>query len=177
MTVPVDGGTASELVRGSFGYQCARAPSHICVLFERHDAEGSFYLLDAKRGRANKPFGSEKNVIGWSLSPDGQQIAIAGDALQLCRIDNTMKKRLDLGKWQISRQLQSVAWFSNGSGLFVTSFGPSGTALLSVDLAGHVSVLQQGRNWLCCQKTSPDGRLLAFSLTQIEHDVVLLENF
>jgi Tol biopolymer transport system component len=183
MTIPVEGGTPSEVARGNLEYQCALLPSNVCVLSEEKESQVDFYSLDPKRGPAAKPFGSTSKVLGWSLSPDGRQIALIekkdASRLEILSVSNGTVRRIDLGEWSQQKcQLQSVSWFANGRGLYVTAFLPSGTPLLSVGLEGNATILfQQGHDWLCCPKPAPNGRLLAFSVSEIQRDVAMIEKF
>jgi hypothetical protein len=46
-----------------------------------------------------------------------------------------------------------------------------------VGVDGNVRVLyQQGHNWLCCPKPSPDGRQVEFLITEIQRDAAMIEN-
>jgi hypothetical protein len=126
------------------------------------------------------PLASCGPVLDWSLSPDGQRIALIDhkdhERVQLLALGNHTARALDLGKWShVSAQLQFVRWFSNGRGLYVTVFLPSGTTLLSVGLDGNASVLSQGPNWLCRPIPSPNGKLLGYSLTEITRDAAMIE--
>lgn len=97
--------------------------------------------------------------------------------MQLLLLGNHTTRTLELGKWShVSAQLQSARWFPNGGGLYVTAFLPSGTTLLSVGLDGTVSVLSQGHNWLSGPIPAPNGKLLGYSLTEIQRDLALIEN-
>ena len=94
--------------------------------------------------------------------------------IQILSLSGDTVRKLDLGKWN---QLQSVSWSADATELYVTAFQPSMT-LLSASLNGRVKVLfQQGHNWLCCPKTAPNGRLLAFTATEIQRDAAMIENF
>ncbi len=167
------------LANGDYGYECALPPSDFCILSEEKGDTLNFYALDPKRGPAAKPLLSTNNVSDWSLSPDGQQIALVRNdkkgQIQILGLSNGSVRSLDIGKWT---QLQTVGWSPDGRVLYVTSFALSGTTLLSVTLDGRASVLfQQGHNWLCCPKVAPNGRLLAFSVTEIERDAAMIESF
>jgi serine/threonine protein kinase len=182
MTMPLAGGTPAVLARGDYQYQCAR-PSSVCVLSEEKGQHLDFYFFDPGRRPEARPFKSTGELLDWSLSPDGKRIALIeeDDASQLniLALTDGATTQLNLGRWtQLKSQLQSVAWFVDGKGLYVTAFLPSGTTLLSVSLDGKVTILfQQGRNWLCCPAPAPNGRSLGFSATAIQRDVALVENF
>jgi serine/threonine protein kinase len=183
MSVPVEGGTPSVLATGDFGYQCALPPSNSCVLSERKGETLTFYSLDPKRGPADKPFKIAGKVSdsslgpdgSWSLSPDGQSIALIEDSdknqLQVISLTTNTIRRLDVSKWP---HLQSISWHSDGKGLYASSY----TTLLSVGLDGIVTNLfQQPHTWLCCPKASPNGRQLAFLVAETQSDAEMIENF
>ena len=180
MTVPVEGGTPSLLVSGDYGYQCALPPSTACVLSEQKEDTVYFYSLDPKQGPAAKPFNSTSKgtELNWSLSPDGQSIAVVKDddngQVQILSLSKGTVRQLNLEKWTA---LQTISWSTDGNGLYVSAFLPSMT-LLFVGIDGTVVVLYDGgNNWLCCPKAAPNGRLLGFSLTERERDAAMIENF
>ena len=126
MSVPVQGATPLVLASGDYGYRCALPPSTSCALSEVKQDQTRFHLLDPKRGPAAEPFKSASKVSDWSLSPDGQQIALVEDndksQVQILSLSKGTDRRLDLGKWTT---LQSIAWSTDGRGLYVTAFLPS----------------------------------------------------
>jgi eukaryotic-like serine/threonine-protein kinase len=182
MSMPLAGGAPLVLARGDYQYQCAH-PSSVCVLSEEKGEKLDFHFFDSKTGPVTKPFKSTSKAMDWSLSPDGKQIALIEEdnasQLKILDVSDDAVKTLNLGKWtELKSQLQNVSWFADGKGLYVTAFLPSGTALLSVSVGGKVTTLfEQGHNWLCCPVPAPNGRFLAFSVTAIQRDVALLENF
>jgi serine/threonine protein kinase len=181
MKIPLDGGTASVLATGEYEYQCASPPSKVCIASQPKGNQLLFYALDSDHGPGAVPLVSSGPVLDWGLSPDGQQIALIDrkdqERVQLLLLSNHTARTLDLGKWShVSAQLQFVRWFPNGRGLYVTAFLPSGTTLLSVGLDGNVAVLSQGHNWLCCPSPAPNGKILGYSLTEIQRDLALIEN-
>jgi eukaryotic-like serine/threonine-protein kinase len=179
----IDGGTPSVLASGDYNYQCATSPSTSCVLSEEKKDQTKFYLLDPKRGPEAEPFKSARKDIDWSLSPDGKHIALVEHDLlsnnngqvQIFSLSGGTDRRLDLGKWP---HLQTISWSADGKVLYVTSFSTAGNTLLSVGLDGSVIVLfQQGHNLLCCPKAAPNGQLLAFGMTEVQKDAVMIEKF
>ena len=181
MKMPLDGGSPSVLAKGEYEYQCASPPSKTCIASHSKGDQFSFYALDPDHGLGAESLASSAPVWDWSLSPDGQQIALIDrddqERVRVLLLSNHTVRTLDLGKWShVSAQLQYVRWFPNGRGLYVTAFLPSGTTLLSVGLDGHASVLSQGRNWLCCPIPAPNGKVLGYSLTEIQRDLALIEH-
>ena len=188
MSIPVQGGTPAVVATGDYDHQCALPPSNVCILSQKTGTRVDFYSLDPIRGRSAKPFNSTEHVFDWSLSPDGRQIALIEYKetsqsqvpltwLRILPLTKGTARTLELSQWTQS-ELQNIGWSANGKGLYVTAFLPSGTALLSVSLQGEARILfQQGRNWLCCPKSSPNGRLLAFSVMEVQRDVAMIEKF
>lgn len=183
MSVAVGGGPASVIATGDgeYEYQCATAPTNSCILSKKREAATAFYTLDPKRGPAPKPFASVEKVGSWSLSPDAKKIALIKGSeqddkgrIQILDLAEGPIQRLEIDNWT---QLQFVTWSRDASVLYVTAFQPS-MSLLSVNLHAQVSVLfQQGHNWICCPIAAPNGRLLAFAVTEIHRDAAMIENF
>jgi serine/threonine protein kinase len=184
MSRPVEGGSPSVLAEGNYEYQCALPPSRVCIMSEQKKNQRDYYWLDPKLGPTARPFTSTGKVNDWRLSPDGQQIAFSPEddkgRVHILAVNNKKLRRLDLGRWtQSQSMLQSLSWFPNGRGLYVTAFLPSGTTLLSVTLDdGDVRVLlEAGHNWVGEVRAAPNGRVLAFSLTEVRRDVEMIEKF
>ena len=183
MSMPIEGGTPSVLANGEYNYRCALPPFTSCVVSAEKGNQLDFYSLDPKRGPAAEPFKSTSKLRDWSLSPDGQRIALIEEIeesdkspgqVKILSLDKGTARSLDLGKWT---ELQSISWSADAKGLYITAFVPSST-LLFVGLDGDVVVLfQQGHNWLCCPLASPNGRLLAFEAMEIQRDVTMIEGF
>jgi serine/threonine protein kinase len=182
MSMPVEGGTPSVLANGEYEYECALPPSTFCVLSEEKGDTLNFYSLDPKRGPAAKPFKTTSKLgfphSGWSLSPDGQYIALVEDnekgQVQVLNLSKGTVRRLELGKWT---HLQTISWSPDGRTLYVTSLASLGTTLLSVGLDGKAMILFQHHFWLCCPKAAPNHRLLAFLVAETQSDAEMIENF
>ena len=179
VSMPVEGGTPSVLAKGDYGFECTLPPATSCFLSKEEGGSLNFYELDPRHGPAAKPFKTISKIANWSLSPDGQYIALVENnekaEIQLLDLSKGTVQRLDLGKWN---HLQTTSWSADGRTVFATAFSLLGTKLLSVGLDGKVKVLfQQGHNWVCCPKAAPNGRMLAFSVVEIQGDVMMVENF
>lgn len=97
--------------------------------------------------------------------------------MEIISVDKHTVRPLDLGTWNKEHYPQFISWFANGKGLYVTALKLPTTTLLSVGLDGNVTVLREGHNWIFDPRPSPNGRLLAFSETEITMDAAMLENF
>jgi Tol biopolymer transport system component len=182
-SVPIEGGSPTLLARGDFKYQCALPPSRLCVASKQDKAKCDFYWLDPIVGLAGEPFKTTGKVINWSLSPDGKKLALVeledASRVQIASLAKGTSGHVEVGKWtQSESRIQYLSWFPNSQGLYLTAFLPSGTSLLSLTFDGFVTVaFEQGRNWLCCPTVTRDGRRLAFSVSEAQRDIVMIENF
>jgi hypothetical protein len=119
----------------------------------------------------------------WSLSPDGNKIAIAyqlaGGEVRILTLADHKVLTLVLQGWKWD-QMQSVAWSADGGHLFGTAWSETSTVLLFIDLRGNLEVLAevpQGEAWLSYPVASPDGRYLAYMKRTFESNVMMLEHF
>jgi Tol biopolymer transport system component len=117
----------------------------LCVV-GRKGQQLDFYFFDPRRRPEARSFKSTGELLDWSISPDGKRIALIEEddasQLKILALTDGATTQLNLGRWtQLKSQLQSVAWFVDGKGLYVTAFLPSGTTLLSVSLDGKVTTL------------------------------------
>jgi len=185
MSMPVDGGTRSVLLRGEYTYHCGFMPSARCVVSEVQGQQLVFSILDPVEGK-----GAETQRLGlhsnahWSLSPNGNKIAIidtgayAGEALLLTLAAHKIVTLALRSRKQIA--LQSIAWSADGSHLFATALAEPFFEVLLIDMGGNMQVLARaplGDAWLFDPIPSPDGHYLAYMKRTYESNVVMLENF
>jgi len=197
VSMPVDGGTRSVLLRGEYTYHCGsvpplccvykirRAQAARCVVSEFQGQQLVFSILDPVEGK-----GSEiKRVEGhsnayWSLSPDGNKVAIIDPDLhvgeiQILTLADRRVVTLALQGWKWST-LQSVAWAADGSHLFATAFTGTSFVLIFIDLRGNLQVLTEApwaEAWLTNPVPSLDGHYLAYMKRTYETNVMMLEHF
>ncbi len=177
--ISLDGGYLVSAA-GQDQNQCASPPSNVCIASQSKRNQLMFYALDPDRGLGAVPLASSGPGLDWSLSPDGQQIALIDhkdlERVQLLLLERDTTQTLELGKWShLSAKFQFVRWFANGEAS-MSLILPSGTTLLSVGVDGRVSVLSQGQNWLIYPIPAPNGKLLGYSFTEIQRDLALIEN-
>jgi serine/threonine protein kinase/Tol biopolymer transport system component len=188
MSMPVDGGASSVLLkREYYTYHCGSVPSARCVVSEVQGRQLVFSILDPVEGegaeiqRVQVPPNSTDFL--WSLSPDGNKIAIAyqlaGGEVRILTLADHKVLTLVLQGWKWD-QMQSVAWSADGGHLFGTAWSETSTVLLFIDLRGNLEVLAevpQGEAWLSYPVASPDGRYLAYMKRTFESNVMMLEHF
>jgi hypothetical protein len=120
----------------------------------------------------------------WSLSPDGNKIAIADEAafageVKILTLSESKVVTLPLKGWRW-KTVQTVAWSADGGHLFATAYTGTSFVLLFIDLRGNLRVLAEvpeGEAWLYKPVASPDGRYLAYEKRTYESNVMMLEHF
>jgi DNA-binding winged helix-turn-helix (wHTH) protein/Tol biopolymer transport system component len=185
MRVPVSGG-APQLVmetKGTRNFDCARAPSTLCVITEVSVGlkELIFTSFDPVRGRGRElfrlPWGQGAG-FGSALAHDGSGVAVVeylGKSIQLFSITGRHERDINPKGWT---KLSNVDWDLDDKALFVSSHSPTTVSLLWVDLAGNVQVLwtQEGSTHTF-GIPSPDGRYLALGGWISDRNVWMAEYF
>ncbi len=189
MSMPVGGGASTVLLRGESTYKCGTVPTARCVLAEVQGQQLVFFDLDPVEGKGAEiqrvqvdP--DEDWLTGWSLSPDGNKIAITSGTpaaeLQILTLGDREVSALPLQGWY---WCGAVAWAADGSHLFAIAaegLGISNQALLFLDLRGNVQVLAEGVVGgvkFIRAVASPDGHYLAYTKSTSDSNVMMLEHF
>lgn len=190
MSMPADGGARSVLLAGDYSYHCGSVPSARCVLAEIQGQDVVLSVLDPVEGKGAEiqrlKFYSSINwsPANWSLSPNGNKIAIVEDRgpaseVRILTLADRKVVILALQGWRWD-YVQSVAWSADGNHLFATAYSDASTVLLLIDLRGNLQVLDEvppGEAWLSAPVPSPDGHYLAYMKRTYESNVMMLEHF
>jgi serine/threonine protein kinase/Tol biopolymer transport system component len=170
-------------------YKCGTVPSARCVLAEVQGQQLVFYTLDPVEGKGAEiqrvqAHPNVDSITSWSLSPDGNKIAITSGTpaaeLQILTLADSRVSALPLQDWN---WCGAVAWAADGSHLFAVAqkgLGISNPALLFIDPRGKVQVLAEGTVGgveLIHPVPSPDGHYLAYMKRTHESNVMMLEHF
>ena len=160
LRVPLAGG-APQVVLQTVGnnFDCPRRPGAQCVASEGN-AQGeilfsSFDPLSSARHplfRVTRLI-DRRNIINWTVSPDGSRIAMTGadpqGRIEIRSLTGEIQTRIELKEWPTPL---SIDWAADGKALFVSHIGmiaspsgPIGATLLRVDLEGHVLPLWETR--------------------------------
>jgi Tol biopolymer transport system component/DNA-binding winged helix-turn-helix (wHTH) protein len=167
MRMPLAGGTPHLVLREEAidNFQCARAPSTVCVFGQSSETGLRFFTFDPQMGKGNEV---AKMGVGlkynWSLSPDGATLALAQwrhSQIELISTRGGPSRTLTIRGWA---GVASIDWAADGRSLWASSSSPTGTqALLNIDLRGRVKPMFQDPDkdvgWAI---PSPDGRYIAF---------------
>ena len=193
MRISVNGGVPQFVMqirvgREVGGYYCALAPASLCVVFEADQDEKQLMLtaFDPLQGRGKvlRTFEKDRSAIYplTQLSPDGSTFAVPRTggpeiSIRLLSLAGGSDREVTVKGWQT---LSSLAWSSDGKGLYCGSASPQGSALLYVDLNGNARPLWQskGVGGPIGGIPSPDGRYLAIqSYAPATRNVWMVEGF
>jgi eukaryotic-like serine/threonine-protein kinase len=185
MRVLISGGPPRLVVQLPYldNFQCSRAPASVCMLGQEQPQQFVLSRFDPMTGNASLIKAYEPATTGWnwSLSPDGESLAIlknGGDEnrIQLLSVASGSSRHITVKDWS---SFTSVDWSADSQGLFVTS-NPTGrsSTLLHVDLTGNAHKLWEVRsaipNWAI---PSRDGKYLAIPAPTVQSNVWMVENF
>ena len=146
MSKPLAGG-APRLVlhqNGISNYQCARAPSQLCIFSKLVGSDHVLASFDLEHGAGREITRISSEGSHWSLSPDGSQLALV---LGLHRIrflspDTGAAHEVSLNDWPVS----NVDWSADGARLFIRSITPAGVpVILALNEAGKAEVVMEGQ--------------------------------
>src|SRR5208282_1543804 len=150
MSKPLEGGDPIVLLPGSYSYRWGSVPSAGCVMAEVQGHQLVFFNLDSVKGKGTEiqrldilNSNTERN---WSLSPDGNKIAVADEGthrgeIRILTLGNHTVVTLPLQGWKWDT-IQSTAWSADGEHLFATALSKSSVVIL-VDLRGNLQELAE----------------------------------
>jgi hypothetical protein len=170
-------------------FWCTNRASNFCVL-GRPDPQKNDLAISA----FDPMIGKEKDLIripvepgtnasvgmdyAWQISPDGSWIGIAkrhGNTIRLIPLGKDQARTITINGHS---DIMDFHWSVDSRGLFVSSVGPDGAALLHVELDGKAQPI-----WLQPQMvsfwafSSPDARHLVISGESRETSVWMVSNF
>ena len=181
MAKPLTGGPPRLVLRdsGINNYQCARAPSQMCIFSK---AVGSDYFLvsfDLEHGAGGEIKGVPNGSFHWSLSPDGSKLALVLDPhrIRFLSLDTGRARDVSLENWP----LFNIDWSAKGERVFVRSVTPRGVpVILAVSGRGKADVVLEGpvdSNYTFFIQ-SPDGRHgILEKPTPGDNNAWMIENF
>jgi hypothetical protein len=145
--------------KGIFNFQCARAPSTLCLFNQVDGGHDVFRAFDPEHGAGREllkmPLRQNQN---WSLSSDGSRLAIFLDRhrIRFFSVATGAAHDVTLKDWP----LFGGDW-GTGQTIFIPSQTPAGVpVILEVDQTGKARVVLQGQpnNYLGWMIQSPDSR-------------------
>ncbi|HLY43548.1 MAG TPA: winged helix-turn-helix domain-containing protein [Terracidiphilus sp.] len=161
MSKPLAGGPPRLVLRdnGITNYQCARAPSQMCIFSKLVGSEHILVSFDLVHGRGREITKIPSGLSHWSLSPDGSRLALVVDMhrIRFLAPDTGVAHEVTLNDWPVF----NIDWSSDGSRVFVRSVTPAGVpVILALSEAGKQKVVIQGQknSYFTFFIQSPDGR-------------------
>jgi len=190
MRQPVAGGPPETVLELPFAVAagtdcfCPWKPDNPCVLNEWEGKSLHFYAFDLVRGKGGSLGKIEVESmapVGWSVSPDGSQIAVVDyshkDRIELLTLSNQSWHEMVVEpNWGY---YQSVAWTADGKGFFLTTALLNTFDLVRVTPSGKVQLLWGSgqRQGITRPLPSHNGKHLAFQAETQDNNVWLLQNF
>ena len=161
MSKPLAGGPPRLVLRenGITNYQCARAPSKLCIFSKLVGYDHILVSFDLEHGAGGEIARIPSGLSHWSLSPDGSRLALVLDPhrIRLLSPDTGATHDVSLNDWPVF----NVDWSADGARVFIRSITPAGVpVILALNDAGKVEVVlegQVGSNFVFFIQ-SPDGR-------------------
>jgi serine/threonine protein kinase len=182
MRSSLSGGSPEQVlvapIEATPNFDCPTRPDGVCVFSRQEQGRLIFYTLDPLRGLGKEVarIQGATRQIPWSISPEGNRIAVAiADGLCIIDLRKGTERNLKLPELYI----WSLSWTADGNALFAAVSQSAQYRIVRIELDGKTRVLlNRGRNqWLAFPKPSPDGRHLAFSQLTFETNVWLVDNF
>jgi len=173
---------------GLGNHQCARSPATTCIFSVIGPGSERFFRFDPEKGAGQEILKAaikslNKFDFNWSLSPDGQTLAMTGrsgdqkePAIRLFHLQDETEKTIAVPGWA---GISSLDWAADNDGIWVTGYARSGTkALVNVSVTGRIRpMLEEKKMTLGWAIPSPDGKHLALWKASGSSNVWMLENF
>jgi DNA-binding winged helix-turn-helix (wHTH) protein/Tol biopolymer transport system component len=161
MAKPLAGGPPRLVLRenGIGNYQCARAPSQLCIFSKLVGDDQILDSFDLEHGAGREISRIPNGLSHWSLSPDGSRIALVLEPhrIRFLSPDTGAVHDVSLKDWPVF----NIDWAADGARLFVRSITSAGVpVILALDGSGKAEVVIEGQahsNFTFFIQ-SPDGR-------------------
>jgi Tol biopolymer transport system component/DNA-binding winged helix-turn-helix (wHTH) protein len=188
MRAPITGGTGQVLLEedGISNFQCARAPSSICIFSKFTKDALVIVQFDPATGamkdfyRATDPGWQNYN---WTLSPDGkllamcQEMRVSKDAqIRLIPMDGGPERGIHINEWA---GISAIDWAADGRSFWASALLRGEVrALVNIDLQGNAkTVVQQNKPYIGWAIPSRDGKHLAIWQATGGSNVWMLDGF
>jgi DNA-binding winged helix-turn-helix (wHTH) protein/Tol biopolymer transport system component len=188
LRAPIAGGAGQPIVEadGINNFQCARAPSHMC-LYSRYSKDG-FRLVqfDAVSGAGKEVWHTSEpgwEDYNWSLSPDGKLLALCRQAhiaddttIRLISLEGGAERPLRINAWV---RIVAFDWAADGKSFWASAVLRGETrAMVNIDLRGDLQpVVQDDKPYVGWAIPSRDGKRLAMWQSTGGSNAWMLEGF
>lgn len=186
MQISLAGGSPRFILadRDIHNFQCARAPSSVCIYSGYAEDRALFFTFDLATGQKvpiiEIPGPEWRN---WTLSPDGSTLALANwrhvennPTIELQPIKGGPQSVVSVGH---NLRICSIDFAADGHSIWtVVQNAAGGRTLLNVDLRGRVKpMFEENQKVLGWAIPAPDGRHLAFWEASGTSNAWLLQGF
>ena len=188
MRAPSSGGAAQLLLEdnGINNFQCARAPSSLCLFSKFAKDALVFVEFDPATGAMKELFRrNEPNweAYNWTLSPDGDSLALCNtrrvshdSEIRVISLRSGNERTVHVNEWA---GILAFDWAADGQSFWASASLRGDThALLNIDLRGNVkTVVQGGKPYIGWAIPSRDGKHLALWQATGASNAWMLEGF
>ena len=184
MRVPLEGGSPRVVLQWPYihNIQCARSPSKLCFIATLEKSTAQFFTFDSEDGKTQEFANFKAKLdLGWSLSPDGSQLALILNSSErkvtFMAVSDKSTHEVELKQWPLGA---GIDWAADSKSVFVISQNANGApVVLGVEPNGNHRVLLEGDKamqywWVT---PSPDGRYAALVVRTGANNVWMVENF
>jgi len=168
MSKPLAGGPPRLVLqeKAIINYECARAPSKLCIFSKLVGPELIFLAFDPEHGAGREITRIQSGYINWGLSSDGSRLAIliGEHRIRFLAPDTGVAHDVSVNDWR----LFDVDWSADNKSLFMQSRSPKGAlVIVEVNEAGKVEVAigEQPNSQLVYLIQAPDGRKAILEMT------------
>lgn len=188
MHAPINGGIGEQLLEaeGMVNFQCARAPSHMCLLSKLTSDALVFVQFDALTGATRELFSASDSgwqSYNWTLAPDGKLLALCksrrfprDSVIRLISLNDGAERVISLRQ---PAAVHAIDWAADGKSFWASTELPGGIeALANIDLQGNLKpLLQDSKPYLGWAIPSRDGKHLAMWRSTGGSNVWMLDGF
>ena len=181
MSKPLAGGPPRLVLRenGISNYQCARAPSRLCIFSKLVGDDHILVSFDPEHGAGREITRIPGGLSHWSLSPDGSRLALVLDPHRIRFLSLETGAAQDVGL--NDRPVFNVDWSTDCARLFIRSITPAGVPIiLALNGTGKAEVVIEGQvdSNFAFFIQSPDGRHGILEIpTPGDNNAWMVENF
>jgi DNA-binding winged helix-turn-helix (wHTH) protein/Tol biopolymer transport system component len=182
MSKPLAGGPARLVLqeKGIINYECARAPSTLCIFSKLVGSDLIFVSFDLEHGAGRELTRIPSGYINWGLSPDGSKLALFLDLhrIRFLTLDTRAAHDVSLNDWPM---ISGGDWSAHSKNVNIASRTPKGLpVILAVDEAGRAEVVLEGlpNTNFSFLIQSPDGRRAILEMpTPGDNNAWMVDNF
>ena len=188
MRAPIAGGAGQLLLEadGINNFQCARAPSGVCLMSRFEKNSLVVVQFDAATGTTKEFFRTAEPGwadYNWTLSPDGKLLALCRQArvsqdatIRLVSVPDGNERLIHINDWA---RIVAIDWAADGKSFWASAIlRGERRALVNIDLKGNLKTVVPGdKPFIGWAIPSRDGKKLAMWESTGGSNVWMLEGF